>query len=318
MSTFFISYTQSDSAWAEWIAWALEEEGHSVTIQKWDFRPGSNFVAEMQKAASTAEYTVAVLSSAYLDSSFAESEWIAAFAQDPSGANRKLIPVRIDQCNPKGLWKAVTHIDLVGLDAATARRQLIDGVRKGRTKPTIAPDFPGSFSNADHARVPFPGTEHQNPSASTSTSYMPKLKRSITDFEKGKFAKHAFQIVQSQFEEALVRLKQVHPDVDVDFTQVSSTRFRAEIFLRGKRRCRCDIWLGAMLNETNIGYAEGESIRGDAVNEILAVAVVQNELRIKALMGTFGRLPSGIDLNELTEDQAADYLWRRFVAALEG
>lgn len=30
---FFISYTQADRAWAEWIAWALEEDGHRVLIQ---------------------------------------------------------------------------------------------------------------------------------------------------------------------------------------------------------------------------------------------------------------------------------------------
>jgi hypothetical protein len=27
---FFISYTQADRAWAEWIAWALEEAGYKV------------------------------------------------------------------------------------------------------------------------------------------------------------------------------------------------------------------------------------------------------------------------------------------------
>ena len=41
---FFISYTQADRAWAEWMAWVLEEDGHKVLIQAWDFVPGSNWI----------------------------------------------------------------------------------------------------------------------------------------------------------------------------------------------------------------------------------------------------------------------------------
>jgi hypothetical protein len=48
---FFISYNSADLAWAEWIAWQLEAAGFTTIVQAWDFRPGSNFVVEMQKAA---------------------------------------------------------------------------------------------------------------------------------------------------------------------------------------------------------------------------------------------------------------------------
>ena len=64
------------SAWAEWIGYVLEEEGFSVIIQAWDFRPGSNFVLEMQKAATEADRTIMVLSPDYLKSQFASPEWL--------------------------------------------------------------------------------------------------------------------------------------------------------------------------------------------------------------------------------------------------
>jgi hypothetical protein len=41
---FFISYNGADKAWAEWIAWQLEEERFTTILQAWDFRPGGNFV----------------------------------------------------------------------------------------------------------------------------------------------------------------------------------------------------------------------------------------------------------------------------------
>jgi len=85
MKDFFISYTKADRAWAEWIAWQLEEAKYSVVIQAWDFRPGTNFVQSMQQAATEATRTIAVLSPDYLKSRFSQPEWHAAFAQDPTG-----------------------------------------------------------------------------------------------------------------------------------------------------------------------------------------------------------------------------------------
>jgi hypothetical protein len=37
---FFVSYTSADRAWAEWIAWQLEQAGYRVIVQAWDFEPG--------------------------------------------------------------------------------------------------------------------------------------------------------------------------------------------------------------------------------------------------------------------------------------
>lgn len=65
---FFISYTQADLPWAEWIAWLLEEDGHRVLIQAWDFVAGSNWVKSMHDGTTKATRTIAVLSRAYLNS----------------------------------------------------------------------------------------------------------------------------------------------------------------------------------------------------------------------------------------------------------
>ncbi len=113
---FFISYNKADKAWAEWIAWELENEGYTCVLQAWDFRPGGNFVLEMDKAAKLARRTIAVLSPDYLTSQFTQPEWAAAFAQDPTGAKGILVPVRVRKCEPEGLLGPIIYIDLVGLD----------------------------------------------------------------------------------------------------------------------------------------------------------------------------------------------------------
>ena len=122
----FISYTQSDKDWAEWIAWQLEQAGHETIIQAWDFRPGSNLVLEMNHAAAESDRTVAVLSPRYLEKIYTQSEWASAFARDPEGKQRTLVPVRIEACEPRGLLKTVVYVDVVGKSEDDARRSPAD------------------------------------------------------------------------------------------------------------------------------------------------------------------------------------------------
>src|SRR5215831_15008254 len=100
---FFISYTQTDRAWAEWIAWILEEDGHRVLVQAWDFVPGTNWIQSMQSGVRDATRTIALLSDAYLKSVYGSAEWQAAWASDPEGTDRKLLTVRVTECDRPGL-----------------------------------------------------------------------------------------------------------------------------------------------------------------------------------------------------------------------
>jgi tetratricopeptide (TPR) repeat protein len=154
---FFISYTSADKKWAEWIAWQLEEAQYSTILQAWDFRPGMNFVAEMDDAAKHAERTIPVLSSAYLASDYAFTEWAAAFRHDPKGKDSRVLPVRIQRCEIKGLLGSIVYIDLVDLDEATAHETLLVGVRRERGKPEAAPDFPGGVQHTIPEPQRFPG-----------------------------------------------------------------------------------------------------------------------------------------------------------------
>jgi TIR domain-containing protein/bDLD-like protein len=150
---FFISYNRHDQQWAEWIAWQLENAGYTTFIQAWDFRPGGNFVADMQEAAAKSERTIAVLSDTYLASQFTQPEWNAAFAQDPTGKQGLLLPVKVRDCDPKGLLSQIVYIDLTGISPEQATERLLAGVKHGRAKPSTAPGFPGTAAPEE---PPFP------------------------------------------------------------------------------------------------------------------------------------------------------------------
>ena len=142
MKDFFISYTRADRNWAEWIAWQIEEAGYQVTIQAWDFRPGGNFALGMQNAAVESERTVAVLSPDFFQSEFTQPEVAAAFAKDPTGRKGILVPVRVRECKPAGLFGQIVYIDLVGLSEKDAIDALLKGIQRGRLKPALPPAFP--------------------------------------------------------------------------------------------------------------------------------------------------------------------------------
>lgn len=147
---FFISFNKADKGWADWIAFQLDEHGYSITYQNWDWGPGSDFVLEMQKAAQECERTLIVLSPSYLSSLYTQPEWSQAFARDPTGDKRLLVPVRVEKCELTGFFSTRVYIDFLEPppDEQTTRRdhlleKLLDGIKLKRNKPSEEPPLPG-------------------------------------------------------------------------------------------------------------------------------------------------------------------------------
>jgi TIR domain len=143
---FFVSYTQVDRAWAEWVAWQLERDEYRVLIQAWDMVPGANWVNSVQEGVARAARTIALLSSEYVSSIYGTAEWEAAWRDDPLGEQRKLILLRVAECERPGLLGSVVSVDLFGLTEAKTRNALhrvINQVVVGRGKPGWEPSFPG-------------------------------------------------------------------------------------------------------------------------------------------------------------------------------
>jgi hypothetical protein len=171
---FFISYTQADRRWAEWIAWDLEEAGYRVLLQAWDFAPGSNWVSALSEGPHHSARTIAVLSDSYLGSVYGQAEWQAAWAADPSGSDRRLLVVRVSDCDRPGLLAGVVGTDLLGLPEDQARnrlRTLISAARVGRAKPKTPPTFPGAPDSAE--TPPFPGLVPPSPEEERRPSVTP-------------------------------------------------------------------------------------------------------------------------------------------------
>ncbi|MCM1494509.1 MAG: toll/interleukin-1 receptor domain-containing protein [Bacteroides sp.] len=128
MKDFFISYNKADGQWAKWVAGTLEEYGYTTIIQAWDFKPGNNFVLEMQNAILSCARTILILSQSYLDSEYCQAEWASIFNCDPTGERTEIIPIRVTDVKPKGLLSSIIYIDLFGQDEEASIKKLLNGV----------------------------------------------------------------------------------------------------------------------------------------------------------------------------------------------
>ena len=200
---FFLSYTSSDQSWAEWIAWTLEDCGLTVKLQAWDFVPGSNFVLEMQRAATDASRTIVVLSPEYITSQFGASEWAVAFAQDPEGFKRRLVPIRVRECHPTGLLSSIVYIDLAGTDEFQARGRLIQGIQGERAKPDRQPMFPGLQHSVTAKKPEFPGNDFQTSKMITPEDYTLKARLCMPGSEQK-------QIIEESAEGVIIHADQTN------------------------------------------------------------------------------------------------------------
>ncbi len=162
---FFVSHTDTDRAWAEWIAWTLEGAGFRVLIQAWDSVPGGNWSALVQAGVCEAGRLVPVLSPAYVRSTGGAAVWQAVWASDPVGRDRRVVPVLVDECDRSalGLLGMRDSIDLRDLSEAEARSRLLTGMRasiEGRMKPSDPVLFPGSGAGDSPT---FPGAPSSEP-----------------------------------------------------------------------------------------------------------------------------------------------------------
>jgi hypothetical protein len=135
LADFFISRAGADAPFAEAIGHIIENDGHRVVLQQWDFA-NRNFMERMHAALSSGARVIALLSNEYLASKHCEAEWQNAIAADPLNTNARLIVLRVNECTPRGLLTALAYWDLVPIRDRSdlVRDVVLTAIKPGRHK----------------------------------------------------------------------------------------------------------------------------------------------------------------------------------------
>ncbi|WP_406494683.1 FxSxx-COOH system tetratricopeptide repeat protein [Streptomyces sp. NBC_01604] len=134
----FVSHAGADLAWAEWVAWQLQDAGYEVELDAWHWGPGENFVQNMDRALAAGPM-VALFSAAYFDPErWTTEEWTAKLA-----GREKVIPLRIEDCAAPPMLRALIAPELFGLGEEKAREVLLAALKGPAGLPRVSPGFPG-------------------------------------------------------------------------------------------------------------------------------------------------------------------------------
>lgn len=144
MKDFFVSYTGTDLNFATWVAEILESNKYTVTIQVWDFRPGDNFVSKINEALLECKRLIVILSQNYLKSKWCEAEWTSKLAEQISSKERRIIPIRVEPVDLKGLLSPIVYIDIVDKSEAKAKEEILKGIENKTTRKSSG--YPSYYS----------------------------------------------------------------------------------------------------------------------------------------------------------------------------
>ncbi|KUO16984.1 FxSxx-COOH system tetratricopeptide repeat protein [Streptomyces dysideae] len=157
---FFISYAGVDRLWAEWVGWHLEQDGHRVHLDVWDWQTGDDFVKRMDEGLEEPDAVVAVFSPAY----FEPGRWTQEERSAVVARRDRLIPLAIEPLTNNDVpatLAAKVRTNLHGLGEADAVEALRRAVGGGG-RPTVPPAFPGAPAPGaaalpDSPKPPLPG-----------------------------------------------------------------------------------------------------------------------------------------------------------------
>ena len=114
----FVSYRHDgvDKTFATELVSALEADGYRVAIDERDFPANASFLEEMERCIRQSRFTVAVISSRYLDSGNCQEEAIICKVLDLNDRKRRLIPLVIEPVSMPAWLYGIVGIDLTRRD----------------------------------------------------------------------------------------------------------------------------------------------------------------------------------------------------------
>src|ERR1035437_6991400 len=138
----FLSYSAKDKAVVRAVAERLRNDGLSVWFDDWEIQPGANISAKIEEGLEFSRVLVLCISTNTSGSNWAQFEAGTLRFRDPLNAERRFIPLRLDDAPVSGSLVHLLYIDWRATDQEQAYRNLLQACRRAevRAPDTARPD----------------------------------------------------------------------------------------------------------------------------------------------------------------------------------
>lgn len=107
----FLSYSSKDKKIVHALAERLKKDGLRVWLDKWEIKPGDLIGLKIQHGLEQSRTLVMCMSSAYFGSEWAKLEHHTLIFRDPTNAERRFIPLLMEDCEQPDFIAQFAYID---------------------------------------------------------------------------------------------------------------------------------------------------------------------------------------------------------------
>lgn len=107
----FISHNSEDKPVVRELARRLKTDGLRIWFDEWEIKPGDMIALKIEQGLKQSRILILVMSANAFASDWVTLERQTALFRDPTNANRRFIPLRIDNAEIKDTLKQFAYID---------------------------------------------------------------------------------------------------------------------------------------------------------------------------------------------------------------
>lgn len=286
-------------------------------IEAWHDRlivAGDHIDEQIEERLDSADIVLLLVSPDFLASDYCYEVELRRAMQRHQEGTARVIPVIVRRCDwkrtPFGRLNAVPRDgtpvtsfddrDEAYLEIVNAIGNTISVMGRPRLERTVV----------THHYGPIPGTLTVPQSSDLRIGGM------VTDAMREAFLGEAFEFVARYFENSVMALQARYPgSVEYIFKPIDLVSFEVTVFVGGRRRSHCGIWLSTG-GQVGMGSGIYFSVRGvgnrTGFNEALRAVDEADELLLSPLIGMWDARSK-----RLNKEAAAEYLWQNFKGPLE-
>jgi hypothetical protein len=304
MAKAFISYSHKNEGALARLHTHLAMLRREKLISDWydrEILAGKNIDREVQSNLEDSQLFIALVSPDFLASNYCYEKEMTAALERHEGGSLQVIPVIVEACDwkssPLAKLKALpkdgkpistwTNEDVAYLDVVTELRRLLS-----------ANDLPDD-------------TRKQDAHVSRRPPRRYRVQREFDAIDRADFARAAFVAIRDYFEHSIDELNQIGDAIRARFERMSDIAFTCTILNKGVRNGEAHITVrlseGRSFGDINYVYARRAT--DNTSNGYISVESTEYDLYLE-----LDSFDSQSEDGRLTSEQAADAIWRRFIA----